>query len=122
MILHIKVTIKPVDNLLRLFTQGIWYGRNLLGYLSKTMDLLPLVGILIYTSFLPLLVLSFLKQNFLILFLFDTFLIVFHIFKKFLSTLNPYAFLILPYNIIKGLGELIGPAEYMVNIIKEKIK
>jgi cellulose synthase/poly-beta-1,6-N-acetylglucosamine synthase-like glycosyltransferase len=116
-----KVTIKPVDNLLGLFTQGIWYGRNLPGYILKTMDLAPLIGILIYTSFLSLLVFSFFNGIFLSLFLFDTILIVLHIFKKFLSTLNPYAFLILPYNIIKNLGELIGLVEYIGNTIKKRL-
>jgi cellulose synthase/poly-beta-1,6-N-acetylglucosamine synthase-like glycosyltransferase len=106
-----KVTIKPVDNLVKLFTQGRWYGRNLLRYISKTKDLSPLAGILIYIPFLPLLILSFLNKIFLFFFSLNVIFLMFHMLKTYFSTLNLYAFLLLPFNIIKNFGELIGLIE-----------
>ena len=105
------VYAKPVDSLSRLFRQGRWYGRGILNYFRKTKDFITLAGVLLYSSFVPLFLLSFLNKFFLFLLAF-AFLILFgYSLNGFLITKNFYSFLMIPINIIRGFGELIGLIE-----------
>jgi len=66
---------------------------------------------LVYSSFIPLLILSAFLKAFLYLFLLDFFVLLSYSFAGFLSTRSPYAFLIMPVNIIRGFGEFVGMIE-----------
>lgn len=115
------VYAKPVDSLKKLFKQGRWYGRGIWGYFKKTRDLVTLMGVLIYSSFFPLLFLAFFHKLFLFLFILDLLLILIYSFKGFIITKNPYALLILPINIVRGLGELFGMMENLLNKNRGKL-
>jgi len=105
------VYAKPVDSFSRLIKEGRWYGKNIFGYFRKTKDFVTLAGVLLYSSFIPLFLLSFLNKIFLFLFVF-AFLILFgYSLKGFLITKNFYSFLIIPINMVRGFGELIGLVE-----------
>ncbi|MCW1301322.1 MAG: glycosyltransferase [Candidatus Nanoarchaeia archaeon] len=103
--------VKLVDSPTKLFKQGRWYGRTIFPYIRKTKDLPALGGMLVYSSFIPLLILSAFLKAFLYLFLLDFFVLLSYSFAGFLSTRSPYAFLIMPVNIIRGFGEFVGMIE-----------
>lgn len=105
------VYAKPVDSLIKLFKQGRWYGRNIFSYFKKTKDFITLIGMLVYSLFIPLLILGVFFKLFLYLFLLNFILLFFYSLKGFMLTKSPYAFLILPINIVRGLGEFIGMIE-----------
>ena len=110
------VYAKPVDNFWKLFKQGRWYGRNIFSYLKKTMDWVTFGGVLIYSSFFPLLFLGILHKFFLFLFILNFLIIFLYSLRGFLLTKNLYAFGMIPVNIVRGAGELIG----MIESIKKK--
>jgi cellulose synthase/poly-beta-1,6-N-acetylglucosamine synthase-like glycosyltransferase len=109
------VYAKPVDSLRKLFKQGRWYGRNVFSYFKKTRDLITLGGVFIYSSFLPLLFLSFFHKFFLFLFVIDFSLLFIYSFVGFTMTKSPYALGMIPINIIRGAGELVGMVESIRN-------
>lgn len=103
--------VKPVDSLIKLFKQGRWYGRTIFPYFRKTKDIVPLIGMLIYSSFAPLLILGFFLKPFFYFFLLILIFLFFYSLVGFLTTKNPYAFLMIPVNIVRGFGELVGMIE-----------
>jgi cellulose synthase/poly-beta-1,6-N-acetylglucosamine synthase-like glycosyltransferase len=105
------VYAKPVDSLGKLFKQGRWYGRNIFGYFKKTRDLITLGGVFIYSSLLPLLFLSFFHKFFLFLFVIDFSFLFIYSFIGFIITKNLYALGMIPINVVRGAGELIGMIE-----------
>jgi cellulose synthase/poly-beta-1,6-N-acetylglucosamine synthase-like glycosyltransferase len=105
------VYAKPVDSLRKLFKQGRWYGRNVFSYFKKTRDLITLGGVFIYSSFLPLLFLSFFHKFFLFLFVIDFSFLFIYSFIGFIITKNLYALGMIPINVVRGAGELIGMIE-----------
>jgi len=115
------VYAKPVDSLTKLFKQGRWYGRNILAYFKKTRDWITLFGVLIYSSFLPLLFLSFFLKIFLFLFFLDFLILFTYSLKGFIKSRSFYSFFIIPVNIVRGCGELIGFLEGLFIEKKGKI-
>jgi|GEM_PF-1660212 len=106
-----KVEGKPVDSFELLFKEGRWYGRNIFSYVRKTKDYITLAGVMLYASFVPLFVLSAFSRIFTLL-LFLAFLILFgYSLKGFIITKSLYAFLMIPVNIVRGFGELVGILE-----------
>ena len=105
------VYAKPVDSLGKLFKQGRWYGRNIFSYFKKTRDLITLGGVFIYSSFLPLLFLSFFHKFFLFLFVIDFSFLFIYSFIGFIITKSLYALGMIPINVVRGAGELIGMIE-----------
>jgi cellulose synthase/poly-beta-1,6-N-acetylglucosamine synthase-like glycosyltransferase len=105
------VYAKPADSFGKLFKQGRWYGRNIFGYFKKTRDWITLGGVLIYSSFLPLLFLSFFHKFFLFLFVIDFSFLFIYSFIGFIITKSLYAFGMIPINVVRGAGELIGMIE-----------
>jgi cellulose synthase/poly-beta-1,6-N-acetylglucosamine synthase-like glycosyltransferase len=105
------VYAKPVDSLGKLFKQGRWYGRNIFSYFKKTRDLITLGGVFIYSSLLPLLFLSFFHKFFLFLFVIDFSFLFIYSFIGFIITKSLYALGMIPINVVRGAGELIGMIE-----------
>lgn len=103
--------IKIVDSPSKLFKQGRWYGRTFFPYVRKTRDLPALGGILSYSSFIPLLILSMFHKVCLYLFLLDFLILFSYSLAGFLLTKTPYAFLMIPVNVIRGFGEFVGMVE-----------
>jgi hypothetical protein len=98
-----------------LFKQGRWYGRNIFSYFKKTRDLITLGGVFIYSSLLPLLFLSFFHKFFLFLFVIDFSFLFIYSFIGFIITKSLYAFAMIPINVVRGAGELIGMIESIKN-------
>jgi cellulose synthase/poly-beta-1,6-N-acetylglucosamine synthase-like glycosyltransferase len=110
------VDATPVQNFCKLFKQCRRYGRNIFSYFKKTKDYVTLAGVLVYSSFFPFLFLVIFHKFFLFLFILDFLVLFLYSLKGFLLTKNFYAFGMIPANIVRGLGELIG----MIESIKKK--
>jgi len=101
----------PVDSLNLLFKEGRWYGRHVTRYFAKTKDFVMLGGLLLYASFVPLAILSLLSKYFTLLLALALFGLFIYALKGLLVTKSPYALLIVPVNIVRGFGELVGLLE-----------
>jgi cellulose synthase/poly-beta-1,6-N-acetylglucosamine synthase-like glycosyltransferase len=102
---------KPVDSLSKLLRQGRWYGRNIFSYFNKTRDFVTLFGVFAYSAFIPLLILSPTSFILSVLLAFDFFIFLAYVLKGFVETKSKYAILMIPINIVRGFGELIGMIE-----------
>lgn len=105
------VYTKPVNSVGKLLRQGRWYGRNIVGYFKRTRDFTTLFGVLVYSSFVPFVILSFLHHIFLLASVFDLGVLFIYSLKGFLLTRSLYAFLMIPINVVRGFGELVGIVE-----------
>ncbi len=115
-----KLFSKPVSKINELYKQGIWYGSNIFNYFKKTKDFKTMLGLLVYASLIPLLILSIFNIIFLIFFI-TSFLIVFiYSLKAFFLTKNLYSFIIIPISFIRGYGEFIGLLKYI--LLRNKLK
>jgi glycosyltransferase involved in cell wall biosynthesis len=106
-----KVWAKPVDSFRLLYKEGRWYGRHVMSYFKKTRDFVTLAAVLMYASFVPLTFLSFVSFYFAVLLGFAFLVLLAYALKGLLMTKSPYAFLMIPINIARGFGELIGLME-----------
>jgi cellulose synthase/poly-beta-1,6-N-acetylglucosamine synthase-like glycosyltransferase len=105
------VFAKPVDSFRALFKEGRWYGRHVLQYFAKTKDFVMLGGLLLYASFVPLTILSLLSKYFTLILALALFVLFVYALKGLVVTKSPYALLIVPVNIVRGFGELVGLLE-----------
>lgn len=115
------VHAKPVDSLTKLFKQGRWYGRNIINYFDRTRDFVTLFAVLAYSAFIPLLLLSYISSFFTFLFVLDLIIFLSYALMGFFSTESPYAFLMIPVNIVRGAGELVGLVESFFGRKKGKL-
>jgi len=98
----------PVSSFRQLYNQGRWYGRIFPAYSFKTRDFLPMAAMLVYAAFVPLVVLSFFSNFFLILLAIDFLILLAYSLQGFIVTRKPIALLMVPVNIVRGFGELVG--------------
>lgn len=115
------VYAKPVDSLNKLFKQGRWYGRNTFGYFRKTYDIVTLIGVFVYSFFVPLLILSYFHQIFLWLFALDFLALLLYSLQGLFVKRSYYAILMIPINVVRGFGELIGMVESLFRNRRGKV-
>jgi len=106
-----KMWAKPVDSFKSLYKEGRWYGRHVMSYVRKTNDYATLLGVFLYASFAPLTLLSFFSGIFATLLALAFLALLAYALKGYLITKSTYAFLMIPVNIARGFGELIGLLE-----------
>lgn len=105
------VYAKPVDSLEKLYKEGRWYGRNIFEYFGKTRDWVTLFGLFVYASIVPAFVLGFVVWPIWLIFLASLGVLFLYSLQGFLITGNPYGFLMIPVNIVRGFGEFVGLLE-----------
>jgi cellulose synthase/poly-beta-1,6-N-acetylglucosamine synthase-like glycosyltransferase len=115
------VYAKPVDSLSKLYKQGRWYGRNIFGYFGKTKDFVTLFGVFVYSFFFPLMILSFVHQIFLTLFALDLLVLILYSLQGLIIEKSYYAILMIPINVVRGFGELIGMIESLFRKTEGKV-
>ncbi|MDI6806456.1 MAG: glycosyltransferase [Candidatus Aenigmarchaeota archaeon] len=103
-----KIHAKPVDSFVKLWKEGMWYGKNMLPYVKKHKDYTILLSVLTYSLALPFLILGTLQKIFLLVSCFLFLLMFSRSVQGFVYTKSLYAFLLPLIWIVRGTGELIG--------------
>lgn len=98
----------PVNSLKKLWRQGMWYGRNMLPYIKKNKDYMMLIGVLIHSLVVPILLLGFFNEIFLLMGGGIFLLMFLRSVLAFIHSKSPYAFLLPLIWVVRGTGSFIG--------------